>query len=242
MGLSHSPRIVTSGLVGYWDAGNPKSYPGSGNTWYAIVGSNNATLANGTSYNSSNGGYFSFLGSSSQYVDLGSNFSSILNSSLPITFETIVYLNLSSNTESIISNNGTTFNDGGFALRKMSTNIINSTFVTNGSNYIGWSSNVLSSAGWYHTVSTYNGAGSSTQSNYNLYINSVLSNITTFGGGTVSSFPSNKNFDLGRTGNGAGLLTNYLTGNIASVRIYNRALSAAEVSQNFNALRGRFGI
>lgn len=242
MGLAHSPRIVTSGLVGYWDAGNPKSYPGSGTSWYAIAGSNNATLVNGTSYNSSNGGYLSFLGSSSQYVDLGSNFTSILNVSLPITFETIAYLNLSGNAEGIISNIGTIFTDGGFALRKQSTNVINAMFVHNGSNYISWSSNVLSSGGWYHIVSTYNGSGSSTQANYNLYVNSVLSNITTLTAGTISSFPSNKNFDLGRNGSMVGSMTNYFTGNIASVRIYNRALSAAEISQNFNALRGRFGI
>ena len=40
-------------------------------------------------------------------------------------------------------------------------------------------------------------------------------------------------FDLSGNGN---------TGNIAQVSIYNRALTASEISQNFNALRGRFGI
>jgi hypothetical protein len=34
----------------------------------------------------------------------------------------------------------------------------------------------------------------------------------------------------------------YLPGNISIARLYDRALSAAEIAQNFNALRGRYGI
>jgi hypothetical protein len=47
-------------------------------------------------------------------------------------------------------------------------------------------------------------------------------------------------YNLGRRGS---LIDNwYSKGNIAQASIYNRALSSAEVSQNFNALRGRFGV
>jgi hypothetical protein len=50
MGLGHSPKIVTSGLVLYLDAANPKSYPGSGTTVFDLKGNNNASLVNGVGY------------------------------------------------------------------------------------------------------------------------------------------------------------------------------------------------
>ena len=63
MALAHSPRIVTDGLVLCLDAGNAKSYPGSGTTWtdLSIGGGNNATIS-GAVYNSLGGGCFDFDG------------------------------------------------------------------------------------------------------------------------------------------------------------------------------------
>jgi hypothetical protein len=63
MTLTHSPKLVTDGLVLCLDAANPKSYPGSGTTWTDLSGNgNNGTLVNGVGYNSSNGGSLSFDG------------------------------------------------------------------------------------------------------------------------------------------------------------------------------------
>ena len=63
MSTGYGPRIVTDGLVLYLDAGNNKSYPGSGNTWYDISeNGNNGTLVNGVGYNSSNKGSLVFDG------------------------------------------------------------------------------------------------------------------------------------------------------------------------------------
>jgi len=60
MALAHSPRIVTDGLVLCLDAGNSKSYSGSGTTWNDISGNgNNGTLVNGVIFN---GGLFDFDG------------------------------------------------------------------------------------------------------------------------------------------------------------------------------------
>ena len=71
MALSHSPSIVTDGLVLCLDAGNPKSYPGSGTTWTDLSGNgNNGTLVNGVGYDSDNGGSLSFDGVN-DYVTLG---------------------------------------------------------------------------------------------------------------------------------------------------------------------------
>ena len=63
MGLAHSPRIVTDGLVLCLDAGNTKSYPGSGTTWTDLSGNGNTgTLTNGVGYSGDNLGSLSFDG------------------------------------------------------------------------------------------------------------------------------------------------------------------------------------
>ena len=70
MSLFHSPSLVTSGLVLCLDAGNPKSYPGSGTTWTDLSGrGNHGTLVNGPTFNSANGGSIVFDGSN-DYVEL----------------------------------------------------------------------------------------------------------------------------------------------------------------------------
>ena len=63
MGLAHSPSIVTDGLKVCFDAANPKSYPGSGTTWYDLSGNDNhGTLLNSPTFNSDKGGCFVFDG------------------------------------------------------------------------------------------------------------------------------------------------------------------------------------
>ena len=64
MGLSHSPRIVTDGLVFCVDAANKRSYPGAGTTWTDLTANkNNGTLTNGPTFDSANGGSIVFDGS-----------------------------------------------------------------------------------------------------------------------------------------------------------------------------------
>ena len=66
MGLGHSPRIVTDGLVLCLDAASKRSYPGTGTTWTDLKGGNNGTLTNmdGANFSSANGGSLSFDGAS----------------------------------------------------------------------------------------------------------------------------------------------------------------------------------
>ena len=58
--LTHSPRIITDGLVLCLDAANKQSYPGSGTVWTDLAGSNNGTLTNGPTFSSANGGSIVF--------------------------------------------------------------------------------------------------------------------------------------------------------------------------------------
>lgn len=55
-GFANNAPIVTDGLVFYVDAGNSKSYPGSGTTWYDMISGNVGTLYNGPTFDSANGG------------------------------------------------------------------------------------------------------------------------------------------------------------------------------------------
>jgi len=104
---------------------------------------------------------------------------------------------------------------------------------TNGRWYFFDGTNVLSSTNtavttnvWYNLVVT------KSSTTYNLYTNGSLS-LNTSGVDLNCTL-----YSLGRRGDGLW----YAKGNIAQASIYNRALTAAEVSQNYNALRGRYGI
>lgn len=67
MTIYGGPDIVTDGLILHWDAANTKSYPGSGNTWFDLIGNNNGTR-NGTTYLSDNKGIFSLNGTSDYII------------------------------------------------------------------------------------------------------------------------------------------------------------------------------
>jgi hypothetical protein len=232
MGVAYNSSIVTNGLQLCLDAGNLKSYPGTGTAWTDLSGNGNTgTLVNGVGYSGSNLGSLSFDGTN-DYVDCGSNnilnFTSSfsvsfwMNNTIGNTFEyyvnrwtysTGVYRQWSfdnaqnSNRISFrISGNGT---DGG-------TTIISST-------------NASYSVGWHHICGTWNGLV------MNLYIDSSL----VAGPTTMTSMVSTPNQ---KTFIGGGNLGDTLpmSGNIAQVSIYNRALTATEIAQNYNALKSRY--
>jgi len=221
MALTHSPRIVTDGLVLCLDAGNTKSYSGSGTTWNDLSGNGNTgTLTNGPTYSSDNGGSIFFDGSN-DYVSLVDN----LGDPQQFTVEFWAYptqLNFDSN-----NNYRRIFRVG------TSSNVI----LIEQSGYIsfrvpGGTSNNMQGSGysgtneWGYVVCTYD------QSNKKIYFNGSLKNTTAESGATVD-FGSPQIVDPS---------SQTFKGNISNFRIYNRALTASEIQQNFDALRGRFGI
>ncbi len=60
MSVAAGPNIIEKGLVLCLDAGNKKSYPGSGTVWRDLITSNNGALTNGPTYSSANGGSIVF--------------------------------------------------------------------------------------------------------------------------------------------------------------------------------------
>jgi len=229
MALAHSPRIVTDGLVLCLDAANPKSYPGSGTVWTDLSGNNtNGTLVNGVTFDTNNFGSMSFDGVN-DYVSI-SNPEYTLGGSNSYTFDFFIKLPHSANNQTIFSNGNLSTNGIWFFKRRSG--------LDNKLTFHGYSLNpridVLSNDiipdNENCSVSlSFNGVNL-----YKIYINGNLQNSTTTNpvtAGTGNSF-------IGST-SGTG---NFLSGNVSIGKIYNRTLSDSEIQQNFNALRGRFGL
>ena len=228
-------RLVTDGLVLALDAGNSKSYPGSGTTWTDLSGNgNNGTLVNGVGYNSDNRGSLVFDGSN-DYVSKSSW------TNPPTTVFSIgcwVKFSDNLNNRYVLSfgrDAGGPFL-GGLALFAYGFNVVaDQLFFECGSAVGRVSSGIVPSLNvWYHLTVTADGT------NTRFYLNAELKNTSSQGGGGIASNPTLSVGSYVSSSGTPGVL--FHSGNIAQVSIYNRALSAAEVSQNYEALKGRYGL
>ena len=249
MGLAHSPRIVTDGLVLALDAANPKSYVGSGNTWTDLSGlGNNATRTNSTEvvYNS-NGwfdwtdgpaydttqGCFTLPGSS---FTLGANFTievwnyydaaSTPNSGSGVNpwSDGCLWTNSASAdwSSGAGNNNGFLFGYNSFVFRNTSGSEIQVDYATNPTTQT-----------WHQHILVVN-SGTGT-----VYVDkssvATLFNFRTIG-------QSNGTLGIGIADKLSTNCRGEYDGFISIVRVYTKALTAAEIQQNFNATRSRYGI
>ncbi len=225
MAFNYSPKIVTDGLVFAVDAANKKSYPGSGTTWTDLAGSNNGTLTNGPTFDSGNGGSIDFDGSD-DYVPF-SNFTSVASTGTVCQwFKPAISWSGSDPSQNMrlsgIHTNwefGRTNNVGGAF-----------TFDLGGAERITTAQNTWSNTLWYNMVVTWDTSANTSK----VYIGGILDNT-----GTATNSTSTGTFEIGRSPGG---LTQLWYGNIASVKYYNRVLTATEITQNYNALKSRFGL
>jgi hypothetical protein len=224
MALAHSPRISTDGLVLCLDAGNTKSYPGSGTTWTDLSGNgNNGTLVNGVGYSGSDGGSLSFDGSN-DYITV----SNVQPSTNDFTISVWVYKFNNTSNDYIwdFGSNGGTLSSGtsvsGYGFRYYN--------VTLGTSSNMYTQGTIPDINKWYNVSITRNSGTST-----MYVNGSL--ITSSSGDTHNI--SSTTLYIGRYGGGTGYEHH---GYISNFNIYNRALTASEIQQNFNSLRGRFGV
>ena len=235
MALQHSPSIVTDGLVLCLDAANPKSYPGSGTAWTDLLGrGGSGTLVGGPTYSNSGGGSISFDGTDDHIVanptSLNSSFSSTSVSHFIWVFPT-------SQGQIVVELGTTTINQNWH-----DSNIeINASGAFSFSTWHGSLSNKVVSANqsfnqWYCVGFAYDGT------TLTAYINGASIGTTAFsrqapynnGNQTHYALFANDSTNMGTNAYGGGRAANF--------SVYNRALTATQVSQNFNALRGRFGL
>ena len=230
MGLAHSPRIVTDGLVLALDAGNTKSYPGSGTSWSDLSGnSNTGTLTNGPTYSSDDGGYISFDGTNDGVtIPDNENFEIGTASS----FECWININTVTTNRLPFGKGGTWWFSVGYTTLGGTSGEFN-WLANDGSSWITLNTGVTVSANtWYHLVTTWDGTYFRFYANGNLEATSSDLSAKTWSNTTNT-------VDIG----GFVVALQQMTNQKLSVaKIYTKALTAAEVSQNYNALRGRYGI
>ena len=219
MGLAHSPRIVTDGLVLALDAGNTKSYPGSGTAWTDTVGGNTGTLTNGPTYSSDNGGSIVFDGSN-DYIQLPTN--SNLTLTGDFTYETWLLTDVQGGSKHVWkgSTGNTTLQ---FTNNASPDQLI---YYSNGTGTQQYG--VTSNDTWSHVVLTKSG------NTVTGYLNGSQAWTNTPGSSETHDFSG------GRIGSRHTQNGYYWDGKMSVIRIYNKALTASEVEQNYNALKGRY--
>jgi len=229
--FKNSPPIVTNGLVLNLDAGNYRSYPKTGTTWIDLsVSSNNGTLINGPTFSNNNGGTLVFDGVD-DYVSVPKQ-TALVNASQFTISAWMKRADLSSKV--ILYQGADTSDDVSFELWSDGNAYFE---VGNASNSYGQVAN--NSANWQQLVMIFDGTQSSNSTRLKAYINSISQTLVFSGTIPSTSGTSNSVFSIGNT---QGIGGNFSTGNIASVQIYNRALSDQEVLQNYNVQKSRFGL
>lgn len=227
--------IVKNGLLIHLDGGDSRSFANTGTIWTDLSPSaNNGTLTNGPTYDSGNGGSIVFDGSN-DYVtlpisslNLGTGTFSLEAWVYPASLSgiDIIYLSASSNDPNSIQigHYGPGYGGYGTGFFLGDYNGITRKITSVGS--------FATINTWYHFVGLRNAANE-----YVVYINTVP---TTTNAVSTLDIKSNNPW-LGRNpdGLGAGEIWH---GKIANFRVYNRELSLAEIKQNFNAYKWRFGL
>ena len=237
MGISYNPKIVTDGLVLCLDAGNRRSYPATGTLWTDLSGQgNNGSLINSPTFNTGNLGNLVITGT--EYVTIP--MTPLLRPANGLTQECWVSLTNNGSTRPTfmgLQYGNSFFNS--YGLWCDSANRLNAV-IRNGvssDSYIDIPTTVTPNI-YYNFTHTYDGVRQI------LYVNGFeIGRVST--SGIIQYDPLNTiltlccNFDGPGYNSGPGL---NMLGAMSNAKIYNRALTAEEVLQNFNALRGRYGI
>jgi len=227
MGIISGANVLSDGLIYSLDAANFRSYSGSGITSFGLVGGLGGTLVNGTGFSSANSGSFVFDGS-----DDGIYFTKYNFSTGDFTMEVWMKLNAYPPTANaaIITNRNT--NDDGWLFDINSNQKARLYFQNNnGTAYTIETSEVINLNQWVNLTAI------RSNTSLSFYRNSVFQAST--------SFPSNYNINsplsndyIGRYQSSNG----FLSANISKIQYYNRALSAKEVKQNYNATKRRYSL
>lgn len=239
MGFSRGPSIVTDGLVLALDAANSKSYPGSGTTWSDLSGNgNNGTLTNGPTFDSDNLGSLVFDGID-DYVNVNTSTNFFPTYSDSVTYEVWSYTptgaqwhaNPPGGSGTNIISRGTYAGYNGLGRGSVDNTIL--AYYRGSTSGVASASFTIGRDMWYHLVSIWTG------SRTELYVDGILraTNGTALVGNPNSGVVSiARQRALG--GNNGG----WYDGLLSAVKIYNQALTASEVLQNYNATKGRFGL
>jgi hypothetical protein len=229
VGVYGGPNVSESGLVLALDAGNTKSYPGSGTTWTDLSGrGNTGTLTNGPTYSSANGGSIVFDGTNDHVLT-----SSVATYGNNTTWEAWIYCTANVSTYNMFM--GRYLPYFGF----FGGNSLYFSNVVGGVQSTIQTATNLSLNTWYHATFTtsYDGVNTTMK----IYTNGSETATGTFSG-TQGNYGYKFMIGDGNNGTDGASAWYPFQGRVSNVKVYNRTLTAAEVQQNFIATRSRFSI
>ena len=237
-------NIITSNLVLNLDAGNPASYSGSGTNWRDMISGRSFTLTNGPTYSSLNGGYFTFVAANSQYAQSTSSLTTMSNFTVEAwhyftNANTGVGAAIVTEVYDATANSSLNYVIPGLGAAGSSitgNQVACTSFVSpnwqpaNASGYTLPASNA-----WYQIVGTYDGSNFRTYVNTTLRVTNAYSGTAPYSGGQGINLM--KRWDKNASPGNA-----FWGGRLAIVRIYNTALTQAQITTNYNANKARFGL
>jgi hypothetical protein len=243
VGNWRGPSIIKDGLVLYLDAGSPNSFylPTAGTTWKDISGNgNNGILINGPTFNSANGGSIVFDGVNDYVQNIAIPTFNVF--SIDIWVKPTTLVNSLTSIKCLIQlRYGTGVNTSWYIALGSATSLVSNEYITisNTSNdrrtSVADGGSLLGNT-WYNLVVNYE------STLYKIYVNGIIKSTISSPSGNVELLTNpNRLYLCGLDGEGFPPRI-FLDASIGSTKIYNRALTAQEVLQNYNATKSRFGL
>ena len=220
MSVFAGPKIIEDGLVLALDAANPKSYPGTGTTWFDISGNNHNATLNSVTHKPDNEGVFETSGVLASYID---NNTINLSSTNFTVFCASRYSNATSagRVVNALSNNFLVGHHGGGCEKYYP-----------GNDWAAWQ-NALTEAQGRIAWRVYHACGDISGDAFDLYVNENNKVV-----GTSSGNQGPNGLLIGKSP----YSSEASEAHTSFVYYYNRVLTKAEVIQNFHAVKGRFGL
>ncbi len=226
----YSVPINTDGLLLNLDAGSLLSYAGSGNSWFDMSGNNNtAILYNGPTYSGS--------GISASILFDGVDDYGFVIDKPSFRLSSIGTLNcwmkFNNNSNKVVVSKGNVYSDkDAFGIYTYNTQGLvgeiagNTTF-----NQVSTNSSFASTNTWRMSSIVWDGSW------LYFYINASF-----MGKVKQTVTPNTIGFPFVIAGNGNTTINTFASANISNVQLYNRALTASEIYQNYDAMRTRYGL
>jgi hypothetical protein len=227
MGVKSGPRIVKDGLVFDLDAAVSRSYSGSGLTANGLVGGLGGTLVNGVGFTSANNGSFIFDGTNdfvncSNFLDDPSNFTITVWHKCTLRF----YQFIVAKVNDVDAGPGWAMHAGDYIWGVAAFS------QTNATNWkLFYTGKMVDDGIWHHLVAVY-----VNKIVTGIYVDGISYPFTTLSDGIVTSMSNPLNVRIGTNQTNEYMFR----GNISQVQLYNRALTAQEILQNYNATKGRY--
>jgi hypothetical protein len=238
MAVIYNPGIVTSGLVLCLDAANRRSYPETRSTWTDLISSKTVTFYNGVNTSSVN--YISFDGLNDMgVVNNTDSLSWTADGSIGSQTMTIdIWIRSSDTTGNFFSRPWNGSGEYNFRITPSTWFLLSGTSSSKSQSF----GRTLSNGSWTNIVCWTN----STTMGYNINFNEQSASTShNLSGNLPSAGNANLNITLMTLypyGTWVGNESFSILGDLSSVKFYNRVLSSFEIEQNFNAMRGRYGI